>query len=293
VNDPSQHDVPVTPADFVTAAPVQELPVEGQPPQQDERKRRDTSLWNYPATYILIGINVAVYILMLLYSHFVLHTPNPTGITADFDFKTLLGFGASDAFMVVHGQWWRLLTAAFVHVTLLHIALNMWCLWNLGVFGEPLLGRRGLICVYLLTGITGNMFSLAWAALSGVDALVAGASGAVFGIAGILIVLLSNRKLSLPWEELKALRRQVIFFAVINLALGVGPQVLHIFSSTLGRIDNTAHIGGFVCGLALGLPLFPRMMSGRAGYRRRQTQTFIVATLVLCLFGYAISAFAR
>jgi rhomboid protease GluP len=123
--------------------------------------------------------------------------------------------------------------------------------------------------------------------------LVAGASGAVFGIAGILIVLLSNRKLSLPWEELKSLRRQVIFFAVINLALGMGPQLLHIFPTTLGRIDNTAHIGGFVCGLALGLPLFPRMMSGRVAYRRRQTQTFIVATLILCLFGYAISAFAR
>ncbi len=286
----------MTPADFATAAP---LPVEGQPTEiqpntaQTVQRRRHTSLWNYPATYTLLGINVAVYLLMLLYSHLGQHTPAPTGITADFDFRTLLSFGASDAALVVHGQWWRLLTATFVHVTLLHIGLNMWCLWNLGVFGEPLLGRRGLICVYMLTGITGNMFSLAWAVMSGADALVAGASGAVFGIAGILIVLLSNRGLSLPWEELKALRRQVIFFAVINLAIGIGPRFLGGFSARLGRIDNTAHIGGFVCGLAMGLPLFPKMMSGRAGYRHRQTQAFIVTALVLCLLAYAISSFAR
>lgn len=289
MNDSSHHDVPVTPADYATAAP---LPVEGQPVQQAER-RRSTSLWNYPATYSLIGINVAVFIAMVFYGHLWQHLSGSNPLFAEFNTQTLVNFGGSDALLILQGQWWRLVTAAFVHAYLLHIALNMWCLWNLGIFGEPLLGRRGLICVYLLTGITGNMFSLAWAVLSNTDAIVVGASGAVFGIAGILIVLLSNRQLSLPWEELKALRRQVIFFAVINLAIGIGPQLLHIFSATLGHIDNTAHIGGFVSGLALGLPLFPKMMSGRAGYRRRQMQTFIVATLVLCLFGYAISAFAR
>jgi rhomboid protease GluP len=296
VNDPSQHDVPVTPDNFVTAAPVQELPVEGQPapPQQGQRRRQPPSLWSYPATYTLIGINVGVYVVMLVYSHLGLHMPSPTGISSDFDPQTLLNFGASDAARVVHGEWWRLITATFVHVTLLHIALNMWCLWNLGVFGEPLLGRRGLVCVYVLTGIAGNMFSLVLPVLSGIDSTVAGASGSVFGIAGILIVLLSNRGLSLPWDELKSLRRQVIFFAAINLAIGIGPQLLGIFSSSsLGHIANSAHIGGFVCGLALGLPLFPRMMSGRIAYRHRQTQTFIVATLLMCLVGYAISALAR
>jgi len=306
VNDSSQHDVPVTTADFatvvpVTAAPVQDLPVEGQPAQQPQRRRQHPSIWSYPATYTLLGINIAVYIVMVLYSHLALHTPGTTGISADFDSQTLLNFGASDAYLIlVHGQWWRLITANFEHVTLLHIALNMWCLWNLGVFGEPLLGRRGLACVYVLTGITGNMFSLGAAVLGArlfntpIEGIVAGASGAVFGIAGILIVLLSNRGLSLPWEELKSLRRQVIFFAAINLAIGIGPQLLGVFSSSaIGHIANSAHIGGFVCGLALGLPLFSKMMSGRASYRHRQTQTFIVTTLVLCLFGYAISALAR
>ena len=128
---------------------------------------------------------------------------------------------------------------------------------------------------------------------------VAGASGAVFGIAGILIVLLSNRKLAVPWNELRSLRRQVIFFAVANLAIGMAPGVLgmatqsqmgalHLDPAALPHIDNSAHLGGLVAGLALGLPLFPRMTSGRSSYRQRQRLTFAVATLLLCLLAYAV-----
>ena len=122
------------------------------------------------------------------------------------------------------GQWWRLVTACFVHASILHIATNMWCLWNLGLFGEPLLGSWGLAWVYLLTGMTGILLSCGGERVYAHDAIAVGASGAIFGIAGILIVLLSNRKLAMPWEELKSLRRQVILFAVINLALGIAPQ---------------------------------------------------------------------
>ena len=84
-------------------------------------------------------------------------------------------FDATASPLIQAGQWWRLVTGAFVHVTILHIALNMWCLWNLGIFGEPLLGKRGLIAVYLLTGTTGMMFSYAWGIASGQLVLVAGA----------------------------------------------------------------------------------------------------------------------
>ena len=199
----------------------------------------------------------------------------------------LIHYGATNSAYVILGhQWWRLLTATFVHVGLLHIATNMWCLWNLGLLGEPLLGPGGLIAVYLVTGIAGNLLSL----FSNVFyrdyiSVGAGASGAVFGIAGILIVLLSNKKLPIPAFELNRLRRSVIQFAAINLVIGLSTMV-HNFGI---RIDNSAHIGGFVSGLALGVPLAPRMTMGRTAYFRRQKITFAIACLILALFGYYIA----
>jgi rhomboid protease GluP len=112
-----------------------------------------------------------------------------------------------------------------------------------------------------------------------------GASGAVFGIAGILIVLLSNRKLPIPWEELRRLRRSVIQFAILNLVIGGAT----LFTRDFIRIDNGAHLGGFLSGLALGVPLVPRMTSGRERYLGRQKVTFALAALVLSLFGYWIA----
>jgi rhomboid protease GluP len=113
----------------------------------------------------------------------------------------------------------------------------------------------------------------------------AGASGAVFGIAGILIVLLSNHRLPFPWEELRHLRSSVVKFALINLVIGLSTMVFNVGI----RIDNSAHIGGFLSGLALGVPLAPRMTAGRELYFSRQKITFAAACLILALFGYFIA----
>jgi len=176
-------------------------------------------------------------------------------------------------------------TAIFVHGGWIHLATNMWCLWNLGMLGEPLLGPFGLVAVYVLTGAAGNLLSMAWNVMRGYDEVGVGASGAVFGIAGILIVLLSNRKLPIPWEELRRLRRSVIQFAILNLIIGGAT----LFTRDFIRIDNGAHLGGFLSGLALGVPLVPRMTSGRERYLGRQKVTFALAALVLSLFGYWIA----
>ena len=117
----------------------------------------------------------------------------------------------------------------------------------------------------------------------------AGASGAVFGIAGILIVLLSNRKLPFPWVELRRLRSSVVKFAAINLVIGLS-TIVHNFGIS---IDNSAHIGGFLSGLALGVPLVPRMTSGTpTRYFERQRLAFAGAGLILALIGYYIARFA-
>jgi rhomboid protease GluP len=266
--------------------PVQpETPAEAYSPEQ-ARRHRELSVWDprsAPGTYLLLAINIAVYLWMVT-QH--VNWNKPT----EFD---LIRYGANEPWLVLHSEWYRLLTATFVHVGLLHIATNMWCLWNLGILGEPLIGPFGMIAVYMLTGIAGNLLSMAFNVLSTLIThnprflleVGAGASGAVFGIAGILIVLLSNRQLPFPWEELRRLRSMVIKFAAINLVIGLSTMIFNFGI----RIDNFAHIGGFLSGLALGVPLVPRMTAGRTRYLARQKVTFSVACFVLALFGYWIA----
>jgi rhomboid protease GluP len=279
-----------------------------QAARQAERhsERRTFRFKDSPATYLLLGANTLVFLIMLPFGPLpAMARAHQFGgmLTAPFDFAVLAGFGGSLASAVLNDhQWWRLFTALFVHVNILHIAVNMWCLWNLGLLGEPLLGRNGLIYTYVITGVAGNLLSLGFAVWTRSDELVVGASGAVFGIAGILIVLLSNRKLRVPWEELKSLRRSVIQFAVLNLVIGLAPQFLlpmaplkklPIDLSSLTHIDNSAHLGGFFAGLALGLPLLPRMTAGRQAYRRRQRWVFAAGAFLLVLVGYALAVMSQ
>jgi rhomboid protease GluP len=263
-------------------------PAEALSPAQ-ARRRREYHVWDpraAPGTYLLLAVNIAVFLWMI--THGVSWKLPPD--------YALLHYGANQPWLVLHGEWYRLLTATFVHVGLLHLATNMWCLWNLGILGEPLIGPFGMIAVYMLTGIAGNLLSMGSNIL--LDNVYrtnlyefipgAGASGAVFGIAGILIVLLSNRALPFPWEELQRLRSSVIKFSAINLVIGISTMVLPVGI----HIDNFAHIGGFLGGLAIGAPLVPRMTAGRQRYLQRQKITFAAACLVLSLFGYFIARFA-
>jgi rhomboid protease GluP len=246
-----------------------------QAPPPSQTKSRILSGWAYaPATYILIGINCAVYLLMTLRG---VSWWAPTA-------QDILRWGANrGANEILYHQWWRLLTATFVHVGIVHIGTNMWCLWNLGLLGEPLLGGFGIFAVYILTGITGNLLS------SGVNPGVvgAGASGAVFGIAGILIIMLNSPHLPFPRDELRRLRRSVIYFAVINLAIGASTL---LYAGGI-KIDNMAHLGGVLSGLAMGVPLAPVLGTGREPYFHRQRVVFAVVAGLLLLFGYGIVQF--
>ena len=258
-----------------------------------ERLRGWRTIVSAPATWLLIAINVAAFLAMWRAG---VDPRNPTPLD-------LLRFGACNTDLVLQGEWWRLVTAMFLHVGLLHLALNMWCLWNLGLFGEPLLGFFGTLAVYLLTGVAGNLMSVAvGVVLQEFGSVEAGASGAVFGIAGILIILFSNKELAKPRNgeagiapgHLKQLRRSVLQFAGLNLFLGIGlnaSQYVHVGSFALPnvRISNAAHIGGLLSGLALGLPLLPRMTSGRKRYLQRQKLTFGLGLLLLVLVGYGIA----
>jgi rhomboid protease GluP len=257
--------------------------------------RRQRPSWaSAPATYLLVGINCAVYIAM------VVRGVSPGSPTTE----QLMHWGANNAGSVlINGEWWRIVTAMFVHVGFLHLATNMWCLWNLGLLAEPLLGSAGVMAVYILTGAAGNLLSTgkgwysfhqAWEAFhtaGGLDPTAmfpagAGASGAVFGIAGALIVLLKSDRLPVPPLELKRLRRSVIYFAALNLVLGLS---INVGASVIGsglNIDNYAHLGGFSCGLLFAAPLIPRLGSPRPLFemRLRIGVGMIVGILVLFSF---------
>lgn len=246
------------------------------PPQPKTRRR--VPGWAFaPATYVLCGINCAVYLAMVL-----------RGVSFwDPTTDQLMQWGANNGTAVlVHGQWFRLITAMFVHVGIIHIATNMWCLWNLGLLAEPLMGPFGVTAAYLLTGFAGNLLSVA--VRGGSDPVVgAGASGAVFGLAGVLIVLLKSPLLPLPKMELKRLRKSVIYFALLNLGIGlytaVGPSPI--------RIDNMAHLGGFLSGLALGLPLVPKIGAPKPLFERRRRLGVWGGAFALLLMAIGVRAF--
>jgi rhomboid protease GluP len=271
-------------------------PVPGYIPTPQPVVRRRRSFWaTAPATYVLVGINVAVFVLMLL-NHVSGLSPTP---------EQLMQWGANNAGSVlIHGQWWRVISAMFVHVGVLHLATNMWCLWNLGLLAEPLMGSFGVVAAYVLTGAAGNLLSVLWNGRhissilpqvpAGFDPAAffspgAGASGAVFGIAGALIVLLKSPRLPVPPDELKRLRKSVIYFAAINLAIGLAISLDVVSSRTGISIDNSAHLGGVLCGLLFAAPMVPRIGNARSVFLTRLQIAVGMIVGILVLFGFYIS----
>ena len=257
---------------------------EYSPPQAPVRRKRP--MWAVaPATYILVGINCLVFAAMTLTGISPI-SPSPE--------KLYIWGGNHAGAVLLGGEWARIVTAMFVHVGILHLATNMWCLWNLGVLAEPLMGSFGVIAVYILTGAAGNLLSTLYNWLRPMHEagniiypVGAGASGAVFGIAGALIVLLKSPRLPVPPLELKRLRRSVIYFAAINLIIGGG---ISLGSRLTGiNIDNMAHIGGFTCGLLFAVPMVPRVGSAREQFQERLYLAVCIVVGILVLFGFYLS----
>src|ERR1700678_3604221 len=235
-------------------------------------RRRRPAWATAPATYLLLGINCGVFLAMIARgSSFWMPTLD----------QLMFWGGDRPNNVLVNGEWWRIVTPMFVHVGILHLATNMWCLWNLGLLAEPLMGSFGVLAVYILTGAAGNLLSTfsGWVLygndwvrfhstpgfeMTAVFPAGAGASGAVFGIAGALIVLLKSNRLPLPPLELKRLRKSVIYFAALNLVLGLSISGGNLFLHSGLKIDNMAHLGGFGSGLLFAAPLVPRIGSPRS-----------------------------
>ncbi|MBA4388911.1 MAG: hypothetical protein C0404_13090 [Verrucomicrobia bacterium] len=182
-------------------------------------------------TYAILAINIVVFVLMVV-----------SGVSIFTDSVSngdLVAWGSNYGPLTITGDWWRLLTSVFVHIGLLHIAMNMWVLWDVGVLVERLYGNLFFAVVYLISGILGSLASVWWHT----EILSAGASGAIFGLYGALLAFFIVRRSSIPSRMMKSVSRICVFFILFNVAYG----------SWQPQIDNAAHLGGLLGGFLVGL----------------------------------------
>lgn len=163
----------------------------------------------------------------------------------------LVLLGANVSALVRSGQWWRLVASMFLHIGIFHVLLNGWALYQLGMLYETWMGSRAMVVTYFTAGIAGSVASVVWT-----RGLSAGASGAIFGLlGGLIVVLLRHRHRLRP--QAKWLLAQLAGWALINVFYGL---------STTG-IDNAAHFGGLIAGAVVSLWVRPAWdpRSGNSG----------------------------
>lgn len=179
-------------------------------------------------TYTIMAICVIVFALMYILGN------------GSLDNLTLLQFGANLDILTKNGEYFRLITCAFLHIGVVHLIFNMYALYIIGPQVESFFGKIKFLSIYLISAVSASILSLAF----NTNTISAGASGAIFGLLGALLYFGYHYRVYLG----NAIRSQIIPIIVINL----------IFGFTMTGIDNAAHIGGLIGGvlasMALGVP---------------------------------------
>ncbi len=158
------------------------------------------------------------------------------------------------------GEWWRLLTPVLVHGGLLHLAFNMYFLYLVGPLVEQLYGSLRFLLLYAITAAAGSAASFVF----GGPAPSVGASGAIFGLCGVLLAVSAVHRPILDGRG-RAIMSQIGFLVILNLIIGFG------FGALMdANIDNSAHVGGLLAGLWLGF-FVPPIRSTLASYWQRPT----------------------
>jgi rhomboid protease GluP len=185
----------------------------------------------YVAVPLLIDLTVLVWVAMTLRG---ISPTNPTG-------RELAAWGSNVSTLTLHGQPWRLFTSLFVHGGVSHLLLNMFSLWLLGLMLEQRVGAIRLLAVYLASGLAASLATV-WYHTGGINST--GASGAIFGLYGFMLVLLLSKKMVLDKSDRRAMLGLVLYLVLSNLISGIS-----------GNIDNIAHVGGLAMGLLVAGPL--------------------------------------
>ena len=226
--------------------------------------RRSVAFERVPVTSAIIAANVLVFVGMAF-----------TGVSPiEPNVADLVKWGANNGLQTLLTQPWRMFTSTYVHIGFVHIGLNMWCLWNLGILAEQIFDRWTYFLTYSFCGLAGSLLSLTLHPTR----IGAGASGAIFGMAGALISALYLGHLPVHPRALKSTLKSLISFAGYNL----------FFGAVVPAIDNSAHIGGLVSGLALGAVLAPHLTSPREERREWNRWVFIVAGVLFLIAYYFV-----
>jgi membrane associated rhomboid family serine protease len=196
-----------------------------------------------PLTWVLMGLNIGVYALQLIYANVLLQR----GVSADVaDSTAMLSLGANEpGLTLAAGQYWRVLASAFLHGPWWHLGMNMYALFLVGGVLERLIGPWRMAGLYLLSALAAGSLSVATASAGSYSV---GASGAIMGLIGVLLAPRFKRDPRFP-EALAGrlfrwLARPVLFIFILGLAMHLWDDQLHL--------DNAAHLGGLLAGFAIG-----------------------------------------
>lgn len=235
---------------------------------------------NAPITYCILSICCLLYGISLLYST---RSGNPLmpeggGLSAIFnigaiDGKTslLLGSTLPWQYLAVYGQWWRLITAIFLHGSLMHIVFNMWVIMDIGPMVEELFGSARYLFLYIVTGAFGYVVS----SLAGHNSV--GASGALLGLIGLLLAS-TTRSSSASSKMLRSnLIKWIVYIAIMGF----------MFSG----IDNYAHFGGLAAGFVLGKLFIDRPPQGQSETRVANALGWTTAIVVIGCFALMMQFF--
>jgi len=183
--------------------------------------------------------------------------------------EVLIPFGAKVNYLIyTKHQWWRFVTPMFLHVNLLHLLVNMYSLWIVGPYVEKLYGSAKFVVFWVLTGVGGVVASyltvrpslavgpVARFIFKTADSPSAGASGALFGLVGVLFVFGIKFRHELPEGFRRAFGTGLLPMIMLNLVIGYMGR---------GFIDNAAHLGGMVSGALLALAVEFRRPGERSG----------------------------
>ncbi|MBD0371078.1 MAG: rhomboid family intramembrane serine protease [Pyrinomonadaceae bacterium] len=205
-----------------------------------------------PHTFTLLFLAANLFVFLLMWAS--------SGFTGSalwaFPNAVLDAYGAKLNYLINAGQWWRFVTPVFIHVNLPHILVNMWSLWVVGPYVEKLYGSAKFVFFWVLTGVAGvvasyltvrpdlHVNSVGRFLFKTMDNPSAGASGALFGLVGVLFVFGIKFRHELPEGFKRAFGTGLLPMILMNLFIGY-----------LGRgfIDNAAHLGGFFSGVAAAL----------------------------------------